>query len=496
MNKVTERNGYKTGKTVALVIIFAILAFSTALYFAAKKPMMENYEFQNGFPTHETTKQVRDDIDLSRAISAYRFWYPVVSGEGILQGNRDAGIRDNEVMTVATDPHFILFTGNSDTPYGGGTFDLKNGPLVIEMPAGRFVSLVDDHFQRWIMDMGIPGPDAGRGGKYILLPPDYDECDLDPGEDYHIGYSNTYKIILAIRALPENGDMKTALENMKKVKIYYLDTPDNVATFVDKSGKDLNSTLLEWEDNLTYWTKLHKVINEEPIQQDFLPMYGELAALGIEKGKPFEPDARMKDILIRAARDGRVQMLVTTFDNNRPERMAWKDRNWEWVGMVSDNGDFKTSGGMDNNARERWFAQAVGASPAMFRRTTDAGSLYWGAFRDNNGNWLDGAKTYKLTVPLPVPARLFWSVTVYDNETRSQIATDQNKAALRSLVELRDAKTGSVDLYFGPDAPSGHEDMWIKTNPGQGWFSYFRIYGPDADAFNGDWRPGDFELVQ
>jgi hypothetical protein len=139
----------------------------------------------------------------------------------------------------------------------------------------------------------------------------------------------------------------------------------------------------------------------------------------------------------------------------------------------------------------------LGASHAMFRRQSGGGSLYWLGLRDSDGAYLDGGKTYKLTVPQPVPGRLFWSVTVYDAETRSQVATDQGKAALRSLFELKDNLTEkTVDLHFGPKAPlRGQEGRWIKTIPGKGWFVYFRVYGPEPAAFDGSWRPGDFQEV-
>jgi len=146
--------------------------------------------------------------------------------------------------------------------------------------------------------------------------------------------------------------------------------------------------------------------------------------------------------------------------------------------------------GIDLDARDRWFSQAIGMSPKMVLRTPGAGSLYWLGLRDNNGNHLDGGKAYKLSVPQPVPQKLFWSITVYDAGTRSQIQTDQDKAALRSLVELKDVpQSGTTDLYFGPTAPAGKEGQWIKTNPGSGWFVYLRRYGPDGPAFDGRWKP-------
>ncbi len=187
---------------------------------------------------------------------------------------------------------------------------------------------------------------------------------------------------------------------------------------------------------------------------------------------------------------------MSAFDGTRADRRAWDDRKWEWAGLVADNGNFRTRSGLDLEARDRWFAQAIVASPAMFRRSAGAGSLYWLAARDHSGAYLDGGKSYKLTVPLPVPAGLFWSVTAYDAATRSEVQTDQDKAALRSLFELKDLTGDSVDLYFGPTAPAGKESRWIKTAPGKGWFVYFRIYGPKGPAFDGSWKPADFEEVK
>jgi hypothetical protein len=216
--------------------------------------------------------------------------------------------------------------------------------------------------------------------------------------------------------------------------------------------------------------------------------------LGIEKGKPFRPDARMTEILERAAKAANAQMRVAAFGDRLPERIVWPDRRWEWAALRFEDGDFNTPSYTDLYAREKWFYQAIGASPAMFKRDPSAGSLYWLGVRDKSCATLDGGKTYKLNVPQPVPGKLFWSVTVYDTDTRCQVQTEQGKAALRSLFELK-GKGGrsSLDLYFGPNAPVGHADEWIKTIPGKGWFAYFRVYGPEKAAFDGSWKPGDFE---
>jgi hypothetical protein len=353
--------------------------------------------------------------------------------------------------------------------------------------------LVDDHHQRWIMDMGIPGPDAGRDGEHLVLPPGYD-ADLPAG--YHVGRSSSFKALLAVRALPVGGDLPKAKDALRAVRIYPLATAADPKpfSFVDTTETAMDSTCLRWEDNFQFWAVLHRVIDREPIVDEFRPMYGLLSALGIEKGKPFSPDAQMTETLERAARVGRDQLLVSAFASSRPDSRAWPDRRWEWCGLVPDNADFETSTGLDLEARDRWFAQAIVASPAMFRRVEGGGSLYWLVCRDADGAYLEGGKEYRLSIPLPVPGKLFWSVTVYDAETRSQVQAEQGKAALRSLFELSDIPaTGSAELRFGPARPTGHDGCWIQTIPDRGWFVYIRIYGPEQPAFDGSWKPGDIE---
>ncbi len=480
-------------RTLLAALILSLTASAPALAADAAS----SYQYAQGFPTAKTAKQARDAADLQRALVAYRFWYPTVSVEGIFNGNRKIGIEDGKQWGIAaTGPRQVGFTLNSDTPYGSGVLDLKDGPMVIELPPGAFIGLVDDHNQGWVLDMGLPGPDAGKGGKHLVLPPDY-KGEVPDG--YYVGHSKSLKNLLAVRALPTEGDLQKALEGLRSIKIYPLSSAANPAalTAVDTSQKAMDSSSLQWEDNIQFWEKLDKVIQEETRVPEFLPMYGLLAELGIEKGKPFKPDARMKGILERAAREGRGQMLVAAFDSTRPDRKNWPDRQWEWAGLVPTNAQFSTPAGIDLEARDRWFAQAIVASPAMFRRDAGAGSLYWLGARDHKGAYLDGGKTYRLTIPQPVPGKLFWSVTVYDAATRSQVQTDQDKAALRSLFELKDIdKTKPLDLYFGPKAPKGQENRWIKTAPGKGWFAYIRIYGPETAAFDKSWKPGDFELVK
>jgi hypothetical protein len=454
-------------------------------------------DLPGGFPAPEAAQKTRDDADYGRAVAAYRFWYPTVSCEGIFHGNREQGLQDSQgIPILSARPHHVGFTLNSDTPYAGGVLDLKGGPYVVELPPGPFIGLANDHHQRWIMDLGIPGPDEGKGGKHLILPPDF--RDAVP-EGYFVGRSSSYKVLVALRALPIKGDAKGAIDSMRAIRIYPLATAADPKPlpFADMTDKAMDSTPLRWESNLGYWEKLREVIDAEPLVEEYRPMYGLLKALGIEKGKPFAPDERMKGILERAARGGREQMFASAFDGTRTERMAWGDRKWEWIGLVPDDAGFETPTGLDLEARDRWFAQAIVTSPAMFRRKAGSGSLYWLGHRDSTGAYLDGGKSYKLTVPLPVPAALFWSVTAYDAETRSEVRAPQGKAALGSLFEeaLR-APGGSVDLHFGPQPPADPKAPWIQTVPGRGWFAYFRIYGPQGPAFDGAWKPGDFAEVR
>ena len=487
-----------TRLSVSLVLV-AVLGCATAEPTkpppAAQSAPASDYRFVNGYPTPETAQKAYDDADLARAIQAYRFFYPTVSGAAILRGSRDIGIVANKTFgTQDSKPRHIGFTLNSDTPYGPIPLDLSGGPFVIELPAGPLIVVAMDVNQRWVADMGIPGPDAGKGGKHLMLPPDYKG---KAPSGYYVWKSTTNHLIVGVRSMPVGGDVKVAVDRIKTIKVHPL-TPAKgwkAPTWVDLTDKPQDTTPLAWEDNFKYWQVLREVIETEPAFDEFRPYYGELAALGIAKGKPFTPDARMKGILERAAKIANGQMRVQSFADRRPDRLVWTDRKWEWVGLQPQSGDFEAASYLDVEARELWFYQAIGASPAMFRRGAGAGSVYWLGLRDAKGDYLDGGKSYRLSVPLPVPAKLFWSVTVYDTDTRSQISTDQGKAALRSLFELKDAKGPAAELYFGPMAPAGHESQWIKTLPNKGWFAYVRVYGPEKAAFDGAWKPGDFEVM-
>lgn len=453
--------------------------------------------FDCGYPDPDSAQRAYDEADLNRAITAYRFFYPTVVGAAIVKGDLDCGLVPNKVFgTMHSGPEQVLYTTNNDTPYGPLLLDLGVGPLVIELQPGPLIVCSIDVNQRWVADMGLPGPDGGKGGKHVLVPPGW-QGNLPAGEGIYIHEASSNLQVVGARALPVHGDVDGAMALLRTIKVYPLDpaTQWSEPTWIDLTGVEQDGTPIAYERGLHFWEVLHTTIDHEPAYTGYHNEYGELAALGIEKGKPFAPDARMKDILVRAAEIANDEMRVQSFADRRPDRFPWPDRKWEWASLRYEDGDFNTALYTDLEAREKWFYQAIGASPAMFRRDAQAGSLYWLGLRDGDGAYLDGGKSYRLTVPLPVPGRLFWSVTVYETDTRSQIRTDQNKAALRSMFELQGLSGDSAELFFGPEAPAGKEGQWIKTTPGKGWFVYFRIYGPEAAAFDGSWKPGDFELV-
>jgi len=464
---------------------------------AQEPPTAIAYAFEKGHPSEETVRHAYDDADLNRAIEAYKFFYPTVSGAAIVKGNEQIGIVANKVFGVLDcAPAQLVFTANSDTPYGPLLLDLSVGPLVVELPPGPLIVCSMDINQRWVADMGLPGPDAGKGGKHLLLPPDHKGA--LPTSGYYIHKASSNRQIVGVRSLPVNGDVPAAKARLTTIKVYPLNPTPNWTEprWIDVTGKGQDTTPLKWETNIQFWEVLAQTIEVEPAFEGYHNEYGELAALGIAKGNPFKPDTRMTRILENAAKIANAQMRVQSFADRRPDRNVWKDRQWQWAALRYEDGDFNTVTHTDLDAREKWFYQAIGASPAMFRRDPMAGSLYWLGLRDKMGATLDGAKTYKLAVPLPVPGKLFWSVTVYDLDTRSQIQTKQKKAALRSLFELKDLSGNGADLYFGPMPPKGNEGRWIETIPGKSWFAYFRIYGPEKPAFDGSWKPGDFEEVK
>ena len=483
--------------SISLAVSLAALVCALAVTTTQAQTAESTLQFERGFPTADTAEKAHYAADLRRAIEAYKFFFPTLGSEAVMQQMLSNGAKINEVGHVmATSPLQQFGGANADTPYALTTVNLElSGPMVVDMPPGPYIGFVDDHNMRWVQDMGLIGPDKGKGGKHLILPPDY-EGKVPSG--YHVGRSKTRMVVVFVRIIPIGGDIAKAIKAADDIKIYPLAKAGQPVThrYMDVSDRTLPLPILTWENNIEYWRQLHAVIQTETAPAEFRPMLGMLWQLGIEKGKPFNPDARMQRILEEAALTANAEMRVSTYAKRKPEYIAWEGRAWEWlvVQLVTPpTRDFGIPAYLNLQAADEYYFMGYGTSAAIGVRTVGSGSIYFVAYRDGMGAYLNGGKTYKLNVPGRVPAKLFWSNTVYDSDTRVLIATDQNRAALRSHVDnLQVNADGSYDFYFGPKAPVGKESMWIKTIPGKGWWSVLRIYGPQAASFDGTWKPGDF----
>jgi hypothetical protein len=317
-----------------------------------------------GFPSPAGAAQAHQEQYLRRALEAYHFFFPTVSMEGITRGTRAAGAKDNQAaLMVLPQPRHRGFTLNSDTPYAGGVLDLqRSGPMVIELPPGPLVGLVDDHHHRWITDVGLPGKDAGKGGRHLIVPPGWDQS--LPPDGFLTAHSGTWLTMAALRALPLNGDLKVATALLTSVRIYPLKDSGNRDGygFVDGNASPADTTCLLWEDNLDFWRVLHDVIDAEAAIEEMRPLLGTLAEIGIEAGLPFAPDEDTARLLTSVARQGRDEMMVSAFASRRPDRIVWPDRTWEWAGLRPENGCFEREGSLDVEARDRWPEQPAGAA--------------------------------------------------------------------------------------------------------------------------------------
>jgi hypothetical protein len=445
-----------------------------------------------GYPTRETAQRVWDQLDLQRATQAYYDFIPALSLHGILKAQvRDYGARnssDVQIFANRMDSEPLWLTGNANSIYAMLTLDMKkDGPLVIEMPAGVMGPL-DDAYFRFVVDFGATGPDKGKGGKYLLLPPGYDG---DIPEGYFVAQSTSYRLWGLLRANPGEGEK--AMSFYRQLKVYPLNNPAREGRYIDVSGMPLNS--LAPEDGEAFrW--IHEIIDYEPADLVNKEQLGRLAALGIEKGKPFNPDARMKHIFDQAAKVGVAMARTNAFDSRDPDVKVYPDRQWETV-FIGGSSEFEKNGYRNLEARSLFHYGAIVITPAMAAPMPEGvGSKYLFGYKDADGNYLDGSKTYRLHIPPEVPVKDFWSVTVYDPATRSQLQTGQQFPMIGSQDLPGTNQDGSIDIYFGPEAPEGKEKFWLETVPGKGWFVVVRFYGPLKAYNDKKWKPDDIELVK
>lgn len=450
--------------------------------------------FFDGVPLPETAEKVYDYLDLINAVDAYTKGIQIASMEAMKRGILTFGPA-NETAVIfeeLMDSKALFLTANTTSVYMTSWLELDEEPMVIETPPD-VLGIIDDHYFKYVADFGRLGPDKSQGGKFLILPPGYEG---EVPEGYFVSQANTFGHWIIWRGFQKDGNPKPAVDDTKRTfKIYPLSKKDNppAMNFVSVSGKSFN-TIHRMDEQI--YEEINAVIQAEPAQGENPEILGSLAAIGIEKGKEFSPDERMQNILIEAAKIGSA-IVRTQMAKPRSEYL-YKFEGTQWLNPLAYKSYlFEHEGVRLLDARSAFHFYATGITPAMSMKIIGKGSQYAIAYSDANGNTFDGSKTYKFNVPADPPMKDFWSFTIYDNQSRSMLQTDQRFPGIDSGKEdLVQNDDGSWDIYIGPEAPERFESNWIQTVPGKGWNTIFRLYGPLQPWFDGEWYPSDATLVE
>ncbi len=492
-------------------------------------------EFKDGIPSAKTAQSIWNELDYIRGVDAFINAYPAVSQYAIRDGFLKAGVNDNEVLVFSKlmNCKSLFLTANADTYYFWSYVDLSKGPVVIETPPNT-LGIFDDMWWRWVGDFGVPGPDRGIGGKYLLVPEGY-KGQL-PGEGYFVRYSRTSRVAVLGRAFIDEQPIAEIDKIVKStLKIYPFAAGGygtTIASFL--AGESILGQLQkptevkfhEGSDRVmntippadySFFEMLDKAVQAESAEALDPEIAGMLYAIGIVKGKTFAPDARMKKILVEAAAVGNAASRTISVAPRASEGFAYYGGNSQWVNSLFVGGyeflipppditkegvkQYPNDGARKLDSRIGMFYTATGITPAMCMRLPNIGSQYLVTFHDVQGIAFDGAKTYKVALPKGIPAAKFWSLTVYDNQTRSMIQTPQMfpRAGSQSYpTPAAIAETdGSTVIYFGPKKPANaKEGNWIQTTPGKGWFLMIRLYSPLPSFFDKSWKVGEVEEVK
>ena len=477
------------------------------------KTRIGTLKFFDGQPDADTVKLVYDNLDFLRGVETFLNGMPASSIDMIRRGQVELGataFNHCVIFDKLMNSNPLFLTGNTDTVYCSLYFNMaKHGSMVVEIPAGCGPGTVNDAFFRFVTDMGAPGPDRGKGGKYLILSPDY-EGDLDPpvggmkaeveGQTYFVSKSTSYVNWVILRGFLVDGKTDAANKMFKTgLKVYPLKGAGNppAMKFISGGSEKVFNTI--HANNIEYYQELDHVIQREPVSMLDPELRGTFAAIGIQKGKKFAPDERMTKLLTDAVAVGNATARAIWIRSREEGTYFYPNSGW-YTGFVGGSHEFlkdKGEGGRYHDARILFHYMATVITPAMVEPMVGKGSQYALCNVDKNSNYLDGAKTYKLNIPANVPAKDFWSIVAYDPQTRSQLQTGQPFPARNNQRHKMDVnKDGSIDLYFAPQAPKGKEANWIQTVPGKGWFTALRLYGPLEPWFDKTWRPGEIELVK
>jgi len=450
-----------------------------------------DFEFRNGYPVGDATARLLETQKLNRAIEVYTTQMMRVSETAVREGMRAFGAKTPQQLVIwesLMDAKTVLLTANTETVYAMAHLDLKaDGPTVVEAPP-KMLGFLQDGLQRYLIDIGPLGPDKGKGGRFLLLPPGY-QGKVPAG--YFVARSPTYSVTFAVRGFQVDGSTDEAVALMKRTRIYPLakaSAPPPMQ-FINGSDRDIDTL---FPDNFRYFELLAMLVQEEPAEL-FDPLErAQMQAIGIEKGKPFKPDDRTKALLEEAARIGGAIARANTYDS---PGTAYYYAGRRWQGMPPGNDYRFAIGGIPQiDARNNVYYMAAGNSPAMMDKNVGQGSQYLWSYRDAQGQFLDGAKSYRLRVPANIPAKAFWSVVVYDTLSRSELQNGQPLPSVSSYTKPKANADGTIDIHFGPTAPASGGN-WIRTVPGKGWFPIFRFYSPTQAYFDKTWTLNDIEPV-
>ena len=451
-----------------------------------------------GTPPKGMKSSIKDydyQLKYMRAFETALWAIPAVSIYGFKKATEAVGGSENTILAwskVATAKAELL-TANDVTPYILAMTNLEKGPVVVEVPAKSDKALlygqIVDHWQYAIADVGPIGVDKGRGGKYLLLPPDYEG---KVPEGYFVLKSPSYRVYFAFRSIKLPGaTTEEAYAYGKKLRMYYLNDP-KPTKFIDPSDKRF-PTLIKYDE--TMFRDMYDIFTLEKVRPQDKIMTGYLSYLGIEKGRPFAPDETTKKAMRQAATDA-YYYLQHRLTYQKKSMYYWPNRHWQDVLTPDPNGNFSfvmdDRIDVDGRAERYFFATYY---PRSYY--SPPANIYMFALLDKNGEPFDGSKLYRLKIPRDMPVKQFWSLIVYDADTWAFIYNEENKYGISSyqMDQLKKDPDGGVTLYFGPEPPKGLESNWIPTagkRPAPG----LRFYGAKEEIIDKTFVMPDIEPVE
>lgn len=453
-------------------------------------------EYDANYPTDVTLEQMHKELYFQSAVQIALWAQPMVAVGVAKKGMEKAGIL-NTTISIAeqrASSDNVIYTANQETVYAYGFTEISDEPMVFEI-APKTLGFVADAWQRPIVDVGLTGPDEGAGGKYIMVPPGYQGEMPDAGDGIFVFESPTKTVFWLQRAFVTGEQTaEDAVEVLKAhSRIYPLsEGAPSQQHFVNQSMTPFNAVTRN--GSMDFWYMLDAMIQLEPVQERDLAMMGLAKTIGIQKGQKFAPTAEQQMVLVRAAETAKAMMMAVGFDA-QGDTKTWDGLQWESA-FQTESPYFDGLGHTETHERAAFTYQAMTGAKSMVAKMVGRGSQYQLASKDAAGEFLNGANTYRLTVPANVPINNYWSIAVYDAETRSLIANGTPKSSTGSHLDIGMNDDGSVDLSFGPEKPEGVKKAnFVLTKPGEGWFAYFRFYGPLDAYFDKTWVPNDFERI-